>query len=120
LLDTFRSLADCSSLGAEPAWFQAANARSLTAALAPVRADIARLDGRLDNMDGRLLAMDNRLDAMDGRLNTVDGRLNAMDGRLQAIDAGLNTLKEISAQTQRIAAIVESPTVSFHLFSSNH
>jgi chromosome segregation ATPase len=89
-------------------------ARDLTEAMAPVRADIARLDGRMQAADGRLQALDNRLDTMDGRLNVMDGRLTAMDGQLHAINASLNALKAISAQTQRIAALVSPP---FCLFS---
>jgi len=50
------------------------------------KADVARIDGRLNGTDGRLDGIDGRLDGIDGRLDGIDGRLDGIENTLVVHD----------------------------------
>lgn len=64
------------------------------------RAEVIRVEGkvdvlnaRFDGVDARLNGMDARLDGIDTRLNGIDTRLNRIDARLDGMDTRLGRLE---------------------------
>jgi len=54
--------------GAEPPWF----AGAMTRALAPVKEDLAQLNGRVAALDNRVAGLENQVAALDVRLAAVE------------------------------------------------
>ena len=80
----------------------------VSSAIAPLRADIQEINGRLDGIDGRLDRMDARMDRTDARMDRIETdvatlRADTNEGfrtvgeRLTRIEALLETLLERGA-----------------------
>lgn len=82
----------------------------VSSTIAPLRADIQGINGRLDGIDGRLDGIDGRLDGIDGRLDGIDERLDRMDARMDRIDARMDRIET------GVAALREDTNKGFRMF----
>ena len=58
----------------------------VTKELAPIKADIARLDERLQNVEGAVSALTGRIDGLDDRLRNVEVAVSALTGRMDGVE----------------------------------
>ena len=93
----------------------------VSSTIAPLRADIQGINGRLDGIDGRLDRMDARMDRMDARMDRIETDVAALredtnEGfrifgeRLTRIETLLETLLERNAGESGASDAPEQPS----------
>ena len=93
----------------------------VSSAIAPLRADIQEINGRLDGIDGRLDRMDARMDRTDARMDRIETdvatlRADTNEGfrtvgeRLTRIETLLETLLERNAGESGASDAPEQPS----------
>jgi predicted RNase H-like nuclease (RuvC/YqgF family) len=51
------------------------------------RADLARVEGKVDKLDGKVDKLDGRVDKLDGRVDKLDGRVDKLEAKLDTLEA---------------------------------
>ena len=93
----------------------------VSSAIAPLRADIQEINGRLDGIDGRLDRMDARMDRTDTRMDRIETdvatlRADTNEGfrtvgeRLTRIETLLETLLERDTRESGASDVPEQPS----------
>ena len=60
----------------------------VSSTIAPLRADIQEINGRLDGIDGRLDRMDTRMDRTDARMDRMETAVTALQGYERRLQDG--------------------------------
>ena len=78
-------------------------------AIAPLRADIQEINGRLDGIDGRLDRMDTRMDRTDTRMDRTDARMDRIETEVATLRADTSEgFRTVGERLTRIETLLET------------
>ena len=80
----------------------------VSSAMAPLRADIQEINGRLGGIDGRLDGIEGRLDRMDARMDRTDARMDRIETDVATLRADTNEgFRTVGERLTRIETLLE-------------
>jgi DNA anti-recombination protein RmuC len=91
--------------------------RNIGEAIDPLKADLRKIGGRVDEMGGRLDKMECRFDDMGDRLDGVVGRLDKMEGRFDKMEGRFD---EMGGRLDKMGARVDEMHATFNSVADGH
>ena len=81
----------------------------VSSSMAPLRADIQEIIGRLDGIDGRLDGIEGRLGRMDARMDRTDARIDRIETDVAALREDTNEgFRTVGERLTRIGTLLET------------